>query len=315
MSVSGAYADGDFARRSRESQEVDGWLATPVDGDFVEHRVEAARAASGTLGADERRLLLLSGIPLIDLSSPTDADARASVSELCEMAAQPVPEDASIPPVAAVCVRSGSVAQAIAALEGTGVLVAASVGGPQSSLKEGLLQLEEALDAGADEVDVPLSVALMLSGEEGQAERELSLFRERCHVPLKVALEAGPLAAGGGADIVRRASFRAMRAGADLICASTAGPESPGPAASPSSGAIMLDAVRDYEETTGRAVGLRMAGDLRTAEDLLTLLLLAREGLGEGFTSPDLLRISASRPLPSLARGLSQDMALVGTQA
>ena len=118
---------------------------------------------------------------------------------------------------------------------------------------------------------------------------EIRAVKEACGTAhLKVILETGELETY---DNVRRASFLAMRSGADFIKTSTG---KVSPAATPPVILVMLEAIRDYERETGRAVGMKAAGGIRTAKDAIASLVLVKETLGDAWLTPDRYRIGAS---------------------
>jgi deoxyribose-phosphate aldolase len=143
--------------------------------------------------------------------------------------------------------------------------------------------------AGADEVDMVIDRGAFLAGRYGQVYEEVRQVREACGVAhLKVILETGELAT---LDNVSRASWLAMLAGADFIKTSTG---KVSPAATPPVTVVMLAAVRDYARATGRRVGVKVAGGIRTAKDAIRYLVLVRETAGPQWLTPELFRIGAS---------------------
>jgi deoxyribose-phosphate aldolase len=82
-----------------------------------------------------------------------------------------------------------------------------------------------------------------------------------------------------------------MAAGADFIKTSTGKVQ---PAATPGTVLVMLEAIRDHYLATGRKVGMKPAGGIRTTKQALHLLVLVKETLGDAWLAPDLFRIGAS---------------------
>ena len=111
---------------------------------------------------------------------------------------------------------------------------------------------------------------------------------------LKVILETGELQT---LDNVRRASWLAMLAGADFIKTSTGKVT---PAATLPVTLVMLEAIRDYYEISGRRIGMKPAGGIRTSKDAIKYLVLVNETLGEDWLTPDLFRFGASTLLNDL---------------
>ena len=175
----------------------------------------------------------------------------------------------SIPSVAAVCVYPALIADAKDALRGSTVRVASVATGFPSgqtfrdsrSPRRGL-----AVAAGADEVDMVIDRGAFLSGDYLTVFEEIVEVKEAAgDAHLKVILETGELETY---DNVRRASVLAMAAGADFIKTSTGKVT---PAATLPVTLVMLEAIRDFERSTGRAVGMKPAGGIRTAKDAIAV--------------------------------------------
>jgi deoxyribose-phosphate aldolase len=158
-----------------------------------------------------------------------------------------------------------------------------------------LLDVREALAAGADEIDMVIDRGAFLSGRLGQAFEEIVAVKGACgDAHLKVILETGELVTY---DNVRRASWLAMLGGADFIKTST-GKVSVN--ATTPVALVMLEAVRDYAETTGRIVGVKVAGGIRTTKDAMKYLVLVNETTGSTWLTPHLFRFGASSLLNDL---------------
>ena len=114
-------------------------------------------------------------------------------------------------------------------------------------------------------------------------------MKEACGTAhLKVILETGEL---GTYDHVRNASLLAMAAGADFIKTTTGKVE---PNASLPVTLCMLEAIRDVHEETGRVIGMKPAGGIRTAKQAIRHLVVLHETLGLQWMTPDLFRFGAS---------------------
>jgi deoxyribose-phosphate aldolase len=111
---------------------------------------------------------------------------------------------------------------------------------------------------------------------------------------LKVILETGELSTY---DNVRRASWLAMLAGADFIKTSTGKVT---PAATLPVTLVMLEAVRDFRAETGRQVGVKPAGGIRTSKDAIKYLVVVNETAGEDWLDPAWFRFGASTLLNDL---------------
>ena len=228
----------------------------------------------------------------MDLTSLEGTETPADIAALCSKAVRPDPGDEAVPSVAAVCVFPRSVPVAVAELAGTGVLVASVAGGfptCSGSLEERIRQIAQVVEAGADEVDIVFNRSLFLAGRHQEALQELAAAREVAGTRhLKVILETGEL---GSYDLVQQASELAMAAGADFIKTSTG---KIGTGATLPAAARMMEAIRDHHRQTGRRVGIKVAGGIRTAEQAFGYQVLVRQTLGDGWLTPSLFRIGAS---------------------
>lgn len=253
---------------------------------------------------------LLRAITLIDLTTLQGDDTEGRVRRLCAKARHPVRldllkalgmQDASIT-VAAVCVYHAFVQTAVDALEGSGIPVAAvSAGFPAglSSFKTRLAEIGESVADGAEEIDIVITRAHVLTGNWQALYDEIRAFREACgHAHLKTILGTGELATLRN---VARASKVAMMAGADFIKTST-GKESVN--AILPVGLVMARAIRDYRERTGFYIGFKPAGGIRTAKQSLDWLAMMKDELGDRWLRPDLFRFGASSMLGDIERQL-----------
>jgi deoxyribose-phosphate aldolase len=158
-----------------------------------------------------------------------------------------------------------------------------------------LADTRAAVADGADEIDMVISRGAFLSGRYGEVHDEIVAIKEACGAAhLKVILETGELAT---LDNVRRASWLAMLAGADFIKTSTGKVQ---PAATLPVTLVMLEAVRDFRAQTGRIVGVKPAGGIRTAKDAIKYLVLVNETAGPDWLDPALFRFGASTLLNDL---------------
>ncbi|HEY3285816.1 MAG TPA: deoxyribose-phosphate aldolase [Gemmatimonadaceae bacterium] len=253
---------------------------------------------------------LLRAITLIDLTTLSGDDTPGNVKRLCAKARHPLRPDleealgvASLrPTVGAVCVYHEMVPTAVAALEGSGIPVAAvSTGFPAglSPFKQRVEEIGASVQAGAREIDVVITRGFVLTGQWEKLYDEVRAFREACgEAHLKVILATGELAT---LTNVARASWVAMQAGADFIKTST-GKESVN-ATLPVSLA-MVRQIREYRERTGFQIGYKPAGGIRTAKQALEFLMLMNEELGREWLEPTLFRFGASSLLTDLERQL-----------
>jgi deoxyribose-phosphate aldolase len=237
-------------------------------------------------------------VSMLDLTTLEGADTPGKVRHLCAKAVCPAPTMPEIPSCAAVCVYPSLAGVAREALENTGVRtasVATAFPSGQASLEVKLRDTEDALAAGADEIDMVISREAFLAGEDTRVMEEIVRVKEACgDAHLKVILETAEL---GSYDHVRHASLLAMEAGADFIKTSTGKAAS---GATPGVTLVMLEAIRDYMERTDRPVGMKAAGGVSTSKAALHRLVLVKETLGDEWLSPDRFRIGASSLLNDL---------------
>ncbi len=263
---------------------------TPVDAVGLEERAGALTARS--IKRESKLAALHLAIRCIDLTTLEGIDTPGKVTALCAKALRPDPTDLTIPPVAAVCVYPNLVKVAADRLRGTGVKVASVGGAFPSGLSPIEVRVEEiraAVADGADEIDIVLNRSAFLSGHYREAFDEIVASREACGAAhLKVILETGEL---GSYDAIRKASMLAMCAGADVIKTSTG---KIGTSATHPVALCMSEAIRDFADQTGRAVGLKVAGGVRTAKQAWQYLVVVGETLGADWLDPARFRIGAS---------------------
>jgi deoxyribose-phosphate aldolase len=261
----------------------------PVDRVAADARAHAFTTRS--IKKESKRAALAATLAMVDLTTLEGMDTPDKVARMCTKARQPS-TDPRVPPVAAVCVYPTFVAHAKAALAGSDVKVAAvatAFPSGQSFLAIKIDETRRTVDAGADEIDMVIDRGAFLAGEYNQVHDEIAIVKEACGpAHLKVILETGELATY---DNVRRASQIAMDAGGDFIKTST-GKESP--ASTLPICLVMSEAIRDHYLATGRRVGLKAAGGIRTAKTAWQYLVLVKETLGDDWFTPDLFRMGAS---------------------
>jgi deoxyribose-phosphate aldolase len=228
----------------------------------------------------------------MDLTTLEGADTPGKVAALASKAVRPDPVDRTVPSVAAVCVYPNLIQVAKERVGDSGVKIAAvSTYFPsgQAPLDVKLRDVHDAVELGADEIDMVIDRGAFLSGRYAKVYDEIVKVKEACGgVHLKVILETGEL---GTYDNVRRASLLAMAAGADFIKTSTG---KVSPAATLPVSLVMLEAIRDVHDETGRVVGFKPAGGIRVAKQAIQHLVLVHETLGPDWLTPDLHRFGAS---------------------
>ena len=261
-----------------------------VDQVAVEER--AATLAKRSIKKESKLWALELAVRMMDLTTLEGADTPGKVAALCSKAIRPDPADRTVPSVAAVCVYPNLVATAAERVAGTGVKVASvatAFPSGQSPIELKVAEVREVVELGADEVDMVIDRGAFLSGRYAKVYDEICQVKEACgEAHLKVILETGEL---GTYDNVRRASLLAMAAGADFIKTSTGKLSS---AATLPVTLVMLEAIRDVHEETGRVIGMKPAGGIRTAKQAIQYLVLLHETLGVDWLTPDLFRFGAS---------------------
>ena len=243
-------------------------------------------------------------IKLIDLTTLEGADTPGKVRTLVAKALVPDAGDLSTPRVAAVCVYGDMVATAVEALgdmhgdpdQGKVSVAAVATAFPsgRSSLAIKIADTQEAVAAGADEIDMVIDRGAFLAGEWWTVFQQIVEVKEACrradgtHAHLKVILETGELVTY---DNVRKASWLAMLAGGDFIKTSTG---KVAPAATLPVTLLMLEAVRDWYAATGQRIGVKPAGGIKTTKDAIKYLVVVAETVGEEWLVPHLFRFGAS---------------------
>jgi deoxyribose-phosphate aldolase len=254
---------------------------------------------------------LLRAVTCIDLTTLSGDDTPGRVRRLCAKAKQPLRPDmlaalgADGRPitVGAVCVYSSRVRDAVEALKGSGIPVASvATGFPagQTPLAQRIAEIEQAIEFGANEIDVVIQRTHVLTGDWQALYDEIRQFRQTCGeaAHMKTILATGDLAT---LTQVYQASLVAMMAGSDFIKTST-GKEPVN--ATLDFGLVMTRAIREYWQRTGYQVGFKPAGGINKAKDAMAWQSLMKEELGTAWLMPDLFRIGASSLLTDLERQL-----------
>lgn len=271
--------------------------------DQVGADARAAGLGSRSIKTTAKEQALDLAIRMVDLTTLEGMDTPGKVRALAAKAIAPDPSDPTCPSAAAVCVYPDMVRHAKAALGDSGVKIAAvatAFPSGRAALDIKLADTEDAVEAGADEVDMVIDRGAFLSGRYRQVYDEIVATRAACAgkdgsgAHLKVILETGELQTY---DNVRRASWLAMMAGAHFIKTSTGKIQ---PAATLPVTMIMLEAVRDFRAATGQMVGVKPAGGIRTSKDAIKYLVMINEVAGADWLDPDWFRFGASSLLNDL---------------
>ena len=203
------------------------------------------------------------------------------------------------------CCYPDLVAVAKQALSGSAVKVASvatAFPSGRSWIEMKLAETRAAVAAGADEIDMVIDRGAYLSGNFAKVWDEIVAVKEACGpAHLKVILETGEL---GTYDDVRRASAMAIAAGADFIKTSTG---KVSPAATLPVTLVMLETIREHWNRTGKVVGMKPAGGIRTAKEAIQYLVVVHETLGPDWLTPERFRFGASSLVNDLLMQLEKE--------
>lgn len=281
-------------------------LALPIRSPSIDGVGAVERAAAFTKRSVKKETKLQAlylAIEMMDLTTLEGSDTPGKVRQMCHKAIHPAPallfETMSaakgfrpLPSVAAVCVYPAMVRTAVDALKGTGIHVASvatSFPSGQVSLESKLMDVREAVAAGATEIDMVINRGAFLSGDYQTVFDEIVATKDCCGpAHLKVILETGEL---GTLDKVRLASEIAMEAGGDFIKTSTGKVQ---PAATLPVTLVMLQSIKDFHLRTGKKIGMKPAGGIRTAKQAIQYLCMVSEVMGPDWMTPDMFRFGAS---------------------
>jgi deoxyribose-phosphate aldolase len=243
----------------------------------------------------------------IDLTSLGTGDTREKIENICLKVNEFHEHFRGMPNVGAICVYPSLVHVVRSKLNVKNVCIASVGAGFPSSQTPGPvkdLECKLAVEEGASEIDIVISLGRFLEGDHAFVSEEIRRIRKIIQpAKLKVILETGLLP---GPEDVYAASMICLEAGADFIKTST-GKEQP--AASPEAIYIMSLAVKDHFERTGIRAGLKPAGGISTPEHALAYAGIVGHVLGEPWLVPSLFRIGASR----LANNLLDEIFLLET--
>lgn len=256
----------------------------------VAEEVARIRAAAKGYETDEVYRLCYSAIDLTTLSC---SDSVESVTAFARKAVEFYTNYPAIANVASICIYPPFVETVGLAVDDTPMRITSVAGGFPSSqtfLEVKMLETAMAVENGADEIDVVISLGEMLSGEYDLMGNEIETLRNEVgdDVVLKVILESGVLARP---ELIHRAAVIAMEAGADFIKTSTG---KAAVSATPEAAVVMCMAIREFAERTGRRVGFKAAGGISTPQDAVLYYTIVERILGPQWLTPALFRIGAS---------------------
>ncbi len=296
-------------RNSGTPLDLDWVMGAHVNKSAVERRT-ATLTGRRTVKKDWQAAWLLRAITNIDLTTLAGDDTPGRVKRLCAKARNPIRADMLAKlgldgekiTVGAVCVYPNRVADAVHALQDSDIPVASvATGFPagQTPLPQRIEEIEQAVEAGAKEIDVVIARNYVLTGDWQSMYDELQQFRKACgDSHMKTILATGDL---GSLKQVYQASLVAMMAGSDFIKTST-GKESTNATLEVS--LVMTRAIRDYLDRFGYKVGFKPAGGISSAKQALAWQSLMKEELGDEWLMNNLFRIGASSLLTDIERQL-----------
>lgn len=261
-----------------------------VDPDEVKQHLEKSGA---NLGTGSRKELLKQIYSLIDLTSLSEQDNTENIARMCDRVNQQADNFPAMPSVAAICVYPELVAVVKDRLDNPLISIAAVGGGfpaSQTFTNIKVMEIEQALEQGAEEIDLVMPVGKFLLDDMDYIDYEIQVIKQRMGpINLKVILETGSLK---DLSLIRKASLLTIGAGADFIKTST-GKVSPG--ATPEAMVVMCCAIRDYYNKTGRKIGIKPAGGISDTQTALLYFQIVKEILGKEWLNPERFRIGASR--------------------
>jgi deoxyribose-phosphate aldolase len=303
VSPGNGAGSGDLAEATSSDASLRRFLHGLPGVDQVGAEARAAMLGTRSIKTTAKEFAIDLAIRMVDLTTLEGQDTPGKVRALSNKALRPDPSDPTCPQVAAVCVYPDMVGVAKETLGDSGVHVASvatAFPSGRAALDIKLADTRDAVEAGADEIDMVIDRGAFLTGRYLQVFEEIVAVREACARPdgsaahLKVIFETGELQTY---DNVRRASWLAMMAGADFIKTSTGKVQ---PAATLPVTLVMLEAVRDYRDATGQMVGVKPAGGIRTSKDAIKYLVMVNEVAGPDWLDPEWFRFGASTLLNDL---------------
>jgi len=279
------------------NQSLSRWLHSLPGVDKVGLEARTASLGTRSIKTASKAWALDMAIKMMDLTTLEGADTKERVRSLCLKAITPDPTDLTTPQPAAICVYGDMVKHAKEALGKNKIHVAAvatAFPSGRASLPVKIADTKDAVNAGADEIDMVIDRGAFLSGNYLEVYKQILAVKAACirkdgtRAHLKVILETGELETY---DNIRRASYLAMLAGPDFIKTST-GKVSVN-ATLPIT-LLMLQAVKDWYDQTKIQIGVKPAGGIRTAKDAIKYLVVVKETAGEEWLTPKYFRFGAS---------------------
>lgn len=228
----------------------------------------------------------------IDLTSLNSTDSKESIWNFTQKVNDIEGSDPDLENVAAICVYPNLVHTVKEALTADIKIAAVSGGFPSSQtfIEVKIAETSLALADGADEIDIVINLGRFLEGEYQEMCEEIMEIKDVCKdKSLKVILETGALATS---DNIHKASILSMYSGADFIKTSTGKGYS---GATPEAFYVMCKAIKSFNETSGKKVGIKVSGGVSSIKDAVIYYSIVKQVLGEEWCNNKLFRIGTSR--------------------
>ena len=240
----------------------------------------------------------------IDLTSLTSIDTKESIWKLVDRVNDFEGIRPDVPNVAAICTYPLFIETVKQALTAQEVKIASVAGGFPSSQTFMEIKIAEtgmAVMQGADEIDMVMNIGYFLEENYEELAEEIQEVKESCRTAkLKVILETG---ARKSPENIQKAAILALYSDADFIKTST-GKGYPG--ATPEAVYVMCQTIKKYHSITGRKVGIKVSGGVRTAEEAVCYYTIVKEILGNDWLTKELFRIGASSLVEDIERRLGE---------
>ena len=241
----------------------------------------------------------------IDMTTLTSIDTKESVWSMVEKVVNNYEGTRpDVPNIAAVCVFPLFIETVKQALTAQDVKIASVAGGFPSSQTFTEVKIAEtamAVMAGAEEIDIVMNLGYFLEEDYDSLTDELNEIKDSCRqAKLKVIVETGALAT---VENIRKATILSAYSGADFVKTST-GKGYPG--ASPEAVYVMCKVLKEYNKISGRKVGIKVAGGVRTSEDAVRYYTIVKEVLGKEWLNKSLFRIGASSLIGDIEKKLGE---------
>ncbi|WP_066630332.1 deoxyribose-phosphate aldolase [Labilibacter marinus] len=273
----------------------------------IQQEIESITTKSGDLKDDVD--VLKSIFSCIDLTTLKETDSADSVTAFVQKVNDFKDKYPSLPSVGAVCVFpvfAPIIKQYLKIEDVQKAVVSAGFPSSQTFLDLKVLETKKAVDFGANEIDVVISVGEFLEGNYEFVYEEIRQLKEACgDAHLKVILETGAIKEP---ELIWNASIIAIDAGADFIKTSTGKIPT---AATLEAAFVMCNAIKAYHAKTGKKIGFKPAGGIAETTESIAYYSIVKEVLGEEWTNNKMFRIGASR----LANNLLTDILKIENNA